>query len=128
MKARLLATDDPAWSKFLLTAHHDFFHLPSYVSLAARHDGGDPREGLVLSLLPHSVVMLNKYPYNNGHLLIAPRRHENNLANLPAEEYLELSSALQRSIEVVRQALKPGVSVRPLASITFWADEGRMSA
>lgn len=73
-----------------------------------KFNGGDPREGLVLSLLPHSVVMLNKYPYNNGHLLIAPRRHENNLANLPAEEYLELSSALQRSIEVVRQALKPG--------------------
>ena len=30
----------------------------------------------------HSVVMLNKYPYNNGHLLLAPKRHENNLAKL----------------------------------------------
>ena len=32
----------------------------------------------------HSVVMLNKYPYNNGHLLLAPKRHENKLGRFAA--------------------------------------------
>ena len=73
-----------------------------------KFDGGDRREGLVLALMPHSVIMLNKYPYNNGHILIAPRRHENNLAKLPVTEFQELSDGLRRSIEIVRSALNPG--------------------
>ena len=39
----------------------------------------DLRDGLVLTHTARSVVMLNKYPYNNGHLLIAPKRHESSL-------------------------------------------------
>jgi ATP adenylyltransferase len=51
--------------------------------------------------------MLNKYPYANGHLLLAPKRHEKNLSNLSVEEYNDLSDALRRSIDVVRQAYNP---------------------
>ena len=36
----------------------------------------DLREALVMVQTAHSMVMLNKYPYNNGHLLLAPKRHE----------------------------------------------------
>jgi len=35
----------------------------------------DLREALVVAQTAHSVVMLNKYPYNSGHLLLAPKRH-----------------------------------------------------
>ena len=67
----------------------------------------DVREALVLAHTGHSVVMLNKYPYANGHLLLAPKRHEKNLSNLSAEEYKDLSEALRRSIDVVRQSYNP---------------------
>ena len=54
----------------------------------------------------HSVVMMNKYPYNNGHLLLAPKRHENNLDPFTAEEYSDLNEALRRAIEIVRNSLQ----------------------
>lgn len=68
----------------------------------------EPREALVLTQTKHSLVMLNKYPYNNGHLLLAPKRHESKLDNLPHEEHLDLQDALCRSLAILRAVLKPG--------------------
>lgn len=69
---------------------------------------GDLKAALVLTHSRHAVVMMNKYPYNNGHLLIAPKHHENSLASLAPEEYSELSEVLRRAIEVVKTVLTPG--------------------
>jgi ATP adenylyltransferase len=69
---------------------------------------GDRRENLLLALTRHSMVMLNKYPYNNGHLLLAPKRHEKNLSDLSLEEYGDLSEALRRSVDIIRKILSPG--------------------
>jgi ATP adenylyltransferase len=68
----------------------------------------DQRAALVLAQTSYSVVMMNKYPYNNGHLLLAPKRHENNPDKLPSEEFIDLNEALRRSIEIVRNAFHPG--------------------
>jgi ATP adenylyltransferase len=51
---------------------------------------------------------MNKYPYNNGHLLLAPKRHEKDPAKLPPEEYIDLHEVLRRSMDIVRRALNPG--------------------
>jgi len=45
------------------------------------------REKLVLAVLPHALVCLNKYPFAASHLLIAPRRHVADFADLVPEEY-----------------------------------------
>ena len=68
----------------------------------------DPREALVLIQTKHSMIMLNKYPYNNGHLLLAPKRHENKLDALPQDEHADLQDALRRSVAIVRDVLSPG--------------------
>lgn len=68
----------------------------------------DLRAVLVLAQTEHTVVMLNKYPYNNGHLLLAPKRHENNLAQLPADEFADLNETLRRAVEIIRRVLNPG--------------------
>jgi len=68
----------------------------------------DPRSALVLAQSRHSVVMMNKYPYNNGHLLLSPKRHENDPAKLPAEEFIDLNEALRCALEIVREAFRPG--------------------
>jgi len=68
----------------------------------------DPRAALVLAQTEHTVVMMNKYPYNNGHLLLAPKRHENNLARLPADEFIDLNETLRRALEIVRAVFQPG--------------------
>jgi ATP adenylyltransferase len=68
----------------------------------------DRRENLLLALTEHSMIMLNKYPYNNGHLLLAPKRHEKNLSALSREEYQDLSEALRHSVDIIREILSPG--------------------
>lgn len=52
-------------------------------------------------------VVLNKFPYNPGHLLVVPNRHEGDLEALTADENAELQSMLQRSIRALRDASDP---------------------
>jgi len=49
-------------------------------------------ERLLVGLYPNTVAILNRYPYNNGHVLVAPRRHVANLWDLSGEELQELFS------------------------------------
>lgn len=74
----------------------------------AKFQTTDLRAGLVLAHTAHTVVMLNKYPYNNGHLLLAPKRHESSLEQLPADDFIDLNEVLRRSIEIVRDVFHPG--------------------
>ena len=68
----------------------------------------DLRTALVLQESDHSVVMMNKYPYSNGHLLIAPKRHENDPGRLPSEEFIDLNQTLRHALGIVIQAFQPG--------------------
>src|SRR6516162_11720860 len=77
------------------------------------HRESDLRAALVLAQTEHSTVMLNKYPYNNGHLLLAPKRHESDPTQLSAEEFVDLNELLRRSIEIIHKTLSPnGMNLR----------------
>jgi ATP adenylyltransferase len=52
-------------------------------------------------------VVLNKFPYNPGHLLIVPLRHVGDLEDVTAEENAELQALLQRSIGALRRTSEP---------------------
>ncbi len=52
-------------------------------------------------------VMLNAYPYNPGHLLIAPYRHVATLEELTREELHEHFEIVSRSVKILKKALKP---------------------
>jgi len=67
----------------------------------------DAREALVLAKPADSVVMLNRYPYANGHLMVAPRRHTADLADLAAPAYVNLMEALRRSMDLLKRELRP---------------------
>jgi ATP adenylyltransferase len=64
------------------------------------------RQNLVVAVGEHSVAVLNKYPYNNGHLLIAPRRHVAQLAELTDAEHLEAMHTLARFTELYAEEIK----------------------
>jgi len=53
-------------------------------------------------------VMMNAYPYNPGHLMIAPYRHVASLEELTADELHEHIEIVSRSIKVLRQVFNPG--------------------
>ncbi len=62
---------------------------------------------LLLHRTPHSFLMLNRYPYNNGHLMIVPHRHVPSLARLKDNERLDLLKLLDRSLEILAKAIHP---------------------
>jgi ATP adenylyltransferase len=65
------------------------------------------RKRLVLHVGPHAMVMLNAYPYNNGHVMVAPRRHLASPELLGRGERSELDELVTRSIKLLRKALHP---------------------
>jgi hypothetical protein len=42
MNVSFIEPQDPRWSELLTRVHHDLYHLPEYVSIAAEHEGGEP--------------------------------------------------------------------------------------
>jgi len=68
----------------------------------------DDRDNLVLLRRPEALVMMNRFPYNNGHLLVAPRAHLGDLAELDAGQGAELFAAVQESLRVLRGLLGKG--------------------
>ncbi len=55
----------------------------------------------------HSTVRLNIYPYNNGHLLVSPKRHIGDLSGLTSQETLDLWAAVEYARAALERVLKP---------------------
>jgi ATP adenylyltransferase len=64
-------------------------------------------EGLVVHVADHSFIVMNLYPYNAGHVMVAPRRHLGTLAAATAEELAEMMALAQRLEGVLGQAYRP---------------------
>lgn len=64
-------------------------------------------ERLILHVGKRTLVMMNRFPYNNGHLLVAPIRHVSGLDQLDEEGTLDLLLTVRRSIEVLKEAMSP---------------------
>jgi ATP adenylyltransferase len=67
----------------------------------------DDRGNLIAQRTPGSVVVLNRFPYNNGHLLVAPRQHKGRLEELEAAELLEVMETLRRMVGVLDGLMHP---------------------
>ncbi len=65
------------------------------------------RQNLVVSIGKQILTILNRYPYTNGHLLIAPLRHAGELGELTDEEHLEAMQMLTKYTELLTQTIKP---------------------
>jgi ATP adenylyltransferase len=68
---------------------------------------GDDRQRRVVARGVHTVTLLNRYPYNNGHLLVAPRRHLARLDELGDELQLELSQTITRMVGALEKVMQP---------------------
>ena len=67
----------------------------------------DDDKNLVLWRTTHCIVVLNRFPYNNGHLLLAPIRHISGLEEATDAEMLELMKLVAESRKALSLAIKP---------------------
>ncbi len=70
-------------------------------------ENADEREKLIMHRTTHSIVMLNRYPYTNGHLMIAPRRHTADMNELSEDEMLDLFKVLRLCRNVLQETAAP---------------------
>ncbi|MBW1738159.1 MAG: HIT domain-containing protein [Deltaproteobacteria bacterium] len=62
---------------------------------------------LILYVGSQSMVVMNRFPYINGHLLVAPVRHGPDLEFLSGEETLDLLVMVRRSIAILKEEISP---------------------
>jgi len=92
----------------------------SYIRDASESDAADPgcflcrglasredRDNFLAWRGPNSVVFLNRYPYNNGHLLVAPLKHRGTLGELSGAELLEPIETVRGVVTVLDRMLRP---------------------
>jgi ATP adenylyltransferase len=65
------------------------------------------RDNLIALRTSQSVVMLNRFPYNNGHLLVAPRAHKGALAELTSQELLEVMESVRTMVALLQNLISP---------------------
>jgi ATP adenylyltransferase len=69
--------------------------------------GKDDRERLILTRSDYSLMMLNRYPYTGGHLMVAPQRHTAELDDLSDPELLDLMHLLRGGRALLQRVANP---------------------
>ena len=73
----------------------------------AAHEKSHAKEDLILHRDPLVTVLMNRFPYANGHLLVAPTRHLADLTDLTKEENAATMRIIQKSVTILRVHLAP---------------------
>lgn len=63
------------------------------------------RANLILYRAEKSVVFMNKYPYNVGHLLILPIAHKGDIQKLTNKEWVEMNDLTRKSLRILKNIM-----------------------
>src|SRR5215472_717069 len=100
---------DPLWApwrlSYVTSARRPSEHDPCFICQGLEEN--DDRRNLIVLRTPCSVALLNRFPYNNGHLLVAPLRHEGGLLGLHAEELLDSMEVIRRAVKALDALMRP---------------------
>jgi ATP adenylyltransferase len=67
----------------------------------------DDERSLILSRGERSFAIMNLYPYNNGHLMVVPYEHTDNLTRLDASTLAEMMALMQRAQGILTDVMRP---------------------
>lgn len=65
------------------------------------------RENLIAHRCGRAFTMLNRYPYNSGHVMVIPRSHASSLEQLSADDFADLHAELRLALAVLRELYNP---------------------
>lgn len=67
----------------------------------------DAKKKLRILKTNYSLAILNLFPYNNGHIMVAPKRHIDNLEALSKNEITDIFVIVKKLVKVIKKILKP---------------------
>ncbi len=65
------------------------------------------RKNLIVHRSARSFTILNRYPYNSGHVMVIPLHHVDSLESLSGDEFLDLHEELRLAARIVREVYRP---------------------
>ena len=65
------------------------------------------RDNLILCRAEHAYVIMNRYPYNNGHLMVLPYQHTSDLQGLGPQQMRQMMELTRFSVQCLRAEFKP---------------------
>jgi ATP adenylyltransferase len=80
---------------------------PCFLCQAAAADESKYRELHILWKTDLSIVLLNLFPYTNGHLLIAPKAHEPEIDGLSTEQANDMQQQTIEAVKLLKRAMSP---------------------
>jgi ATP adenylyltransferase len=86
----------------------------------AAEQGGKDEKNLIVWRGRYCFVIMNRYPYNSGHLMIVPHRQTSNFDDLTEAELLEIMTTTRRAIKALHKVMRP-------QGYNFGANIGRAS-
>jgi ATP adenylyltransferase len=96
----------PIWAPWRLAYIGDAGSQEACVFCAEAAEGlGE--ESLLVARGEHAFVLLNKFPYSSGHLMVATLRHVGELGELSAAEAAEIHTLTTQSVEALRRVYRP---------------------
>ena len=94
------------WRSAYVTDEHRHTSTECFLCSAAVQTSND-EQSLVAARFDASIVVINRVPYNAGHVLIAPLQHEGNIALLPEEHAIELMKVTRIVVRALEDELNP---------------------
>jgi ATP adenylyltransferase len=79
---------------------------PGCIFCIKPQEAGRERDNLILHRGERSFVILNRYPYSSGHLMVVPLRHTSEFESLTREENHEMARLLQAALAILRRTYK----------------------
>ncbi len=81
--------------------------LPSGCVFCAAAGGGDDRASLIVHRATHNFIILNRYPYTNGHVMVVPFQHVSTLQDTAEEALLEMMRLARECEKHLRATYRP---------------------
>ncbi len=81
---------------------------PDGCVFCAAREAGVGSESLLLAVHGDAMLVMNKYPYNAGHLLVLPKRHVGNFNDLTAKEAADIFALQQKAVHALKDLYNPG--------------------
>jgi ATP adenylyltransferase len=80
---------------------------PGECVFCAAGRSADDRAHLVVHRAAHNFVILNRFPYTSGHVMVVPYAHVANLEDLPAESLAEIMALARQAVGHLRRIYRP---------------------
>jgi ATP adenylyltransferase len=100
--------EQPLWAPWRM----EFIDAPKpkgciFCDFPAQTGEQNDRRNLIVHRTERSFTILNRFPYNTGHVMVIPRVHIADLAGLAPESFADLHEELRRAVDVLKAVYRP---------------------